>query len=106
MLNWEPRWGRLLNEILSLESDILCLQEVDFEHYESHFVPSLRQHGYKGIYKKRTNDKNDGCAIFYKDDQVNDSNSNHIRAFLVERERISRLCSLLLSENTLRNDVT
>jgi len=70
VLNWEPRWNRLRDEILTLEIDILCLQEVDYEHYESHFVPSFREHGFKGIYKKRTHDKNDGCAIFYKDDQV------------------------------------
>ena len=69
-LEWDIRWGRLLDEILSLNCHVLCLQEVDCEHFESHYVPQLGRHGFTGIYKKRTNDKNDGCAIFYKEDQV------------------------------------
>jgi protein angel len=43
---------------------------VDVAHYTSHYVPAFEAVGYLGLYKKRTNDKSDGCAIFYKNDRV------------------------------------
>ena len=61
---------KIISEVSYLKSQVVCLQEVDSEHFTSHFVPALTKLGYKGIYKKRTNDKMDGCAIFYKDNEV------------------------------------
>ena len=60
----------MLDEIFSFECDIVCLQEVDNEHFNSHFVPAFKERGFHGIYKKRTNDKTDGCAIFYNEAKV------------------------------------
>ena len=57
-------------EILENDPDVLCLQEVHARHFDSHFLPNLRAHGYEGVYKKRTGDKEDGCATFYKTEKV------------------------------------
>ncbi|VDM42247.1 unnamed protein product [Toxocara canis] len=49
-----------------ISADILCLQEVQEEHFYNFCVPVLAKAGYKGQFKKRTRDMVDGCAIFYK----------------------------------------
>ncbi|PIK43373.1 hypothetical protein BSL78_19782, partial [Apostichopus japonicus] len=65
-LDWNFRKANLLQEMRCLNSDIICLQEVESEHYQNFFQPSLAKNGYTGIYKKRTGNKSDGCAIFFK----------------------------------------
>ncbi|EDO40210.1 predicted protein, partial [Nematostella vectensis] len=65
-LDWEYRKKNLLKEILHCNADILCLQEVESEHFDNWFFPELCKAGYKGFYKKRTGKKSDGCATFYK----------------------------------------
>ena len=42
------------------------LQEVERDHFEANLQPDLADLGYGAVYKKRTAEKNDGCAIFYK----------------------------------------
>ena len=42
------------------------LKEVQRDHFESNFKPDLTSLGYGAVYKKRTAEKNDGCAIFYR----------------------------------------
>lgn len=64
-LQWEQRRERILNEIVREQPDLLCLQEVHPDHYHSFYVPSLKQHGYEGVYEQK-NDTKDGCATFYK----------------------------------------
>jgi protein angel len=69
ILEWNQRWGRMLEEIKTYDPDILCCQEVQCNHFISHFVPNLNNLNYEGLYKKRTGGKEDGCAIFYKKDK-------------------------------------
>lgn len=66
VLRWEFRKENLLNELLSYNADILCLQEVDADHYKDWFQPKLGEAGYIGVYNQRTGGKPDGCATFYK----------------------------------------
>ena len=64
-LSWDNRSSVLLSEIQRANADILCLQEVQASHlcfYNKH----LKDLGYDGIFKQRTNGKVDGCAIYYK----------------------------------------
>ena len=65
-LYWKYRWALLQYEVEDLSPDVLLLQEVQASHYYSHFLPWLTFKGYDGLYKKRTGDKCDGCAIFFK----------------------------------------
>ena len=65
LLDWEFRWSRIKQEVQHYNPDILCLQEVQADHFSTHFAPDLFRFGLAGIYKQRTGDKCDGCAIFY-----------------------------------------
>ncbi|XP_067136442.1 protein angel homolog 2-like isoform X2 [Centruroides vittatus] len=67
ILDWEYRSKNLLQEIQELQCDIICLQEVQDDHYYNLFKPFLENLGYYCLYKKRTStNKWDGCAIFFK----------------------------------------
>ncbi|XP_074663119.1 protein angel homolog 2-like [Tubulanus polymorphus] len=68
-LTWRHRKNELMREIKALSPDVLCLQEVDAEHYENFFNPILINLGYLGNFKKRTGDKPDGCATYFKADK-------------------------------------
>ncbi|KAH3855003.1 protein angel homolog 2-like [Dreissena polymorpha] len=65
-LDWNKRKDRVLKEIVHHFADVICLQEVEDVCFFDFFEPELEQVGYKGHYLKRTGDKSDGCATFYK----------------------------------------
>ncbi|XP_026192424.1 uncharacterized protein LOC34621331 [Cyclospora cayetanensis] len=79
-LSWPYRKQRIIQEILTHKPDIVCLQEVEREHYEDFFLPQLAAEGYAGVYKQKTAEifaassssqrgggrfTMDGCASFY-----------------------------------------
>ncbi|KAI3367788.1 hypothetical protein L3Q82_026625, partial [Scortum barcoo] len=66
VLDWSYRWSLLLDEILKWAPDILCLQEVQENHYHEQLYPVLSQMGYTCVYKQRTGTKTDGCATCYR----------------------------------------
>nr|CAI5821671.1 unnamed protein product [Callosobruchus analis] len=68
-LTWEKRWTNLLTEIQEFDPDILCLQEVQESHIREYYS-TLESLGYQGVYKKRTGQRTDGCAIYYKTENV------------------------------------
>ncbi|XP_019757456.1 protein angel homolog 2 isoform X1 [Dendroctonus ponderosae] len=68
-LAWKIRWKNLFNEIKTMRPDILCLQEVQQSHLKGYFK-ELEILGFKGIYKKRTGIRCDGCAIYYRPDRL------------------------------------
>ncbi|XP_033127773.1 uncharacterized protein LOC117125384 [Anneissia japonica] len=45
----------------------MCLQEVEEDKFFQVFQPEFRRLGFSGVFKKRTGEKRDGCAIFYRD---------------------------------------
>ena len=51
--NWESRWDLIRQQIIQhsslLQSDIICLQEVEYTAFETDILPSLRSIGYDGI---------------------------------------------------------
>ncbi|KAL1420068.1 hypothetical protein MTO96_024653 [Rhipicephalus appendiculatus] len=53
-------------ELREINADILCLQELQQDHYETDFKPELEKMGYGCLYKQRTGDKRDGCGIFFR----------------------------------------
>jgi CCR4-NOT transcription complex subunit 6 len=71
-LNWTYRKHNLLRELLESSADILCLQEVQADHYEQHLIRPLQEAGYDGLYKPKTRDcmgilgKVDGCALLWR----------------------------------------
>ncbi|KAG2494655.1 hypothetical protein HYH03_007171 [Edaphochlamys debaryana] len=75
-LHWHYRKRNLLRELLSHKADILCLQEVQSDHYVDFWAPELQRAGYVAIYKKKTTEiytdnkyAIDGCATFFRRDR-------------------------------------
>lgn len=75
-LSWNYRRQNILKEIVQHNADILCLQEVQSDHFEDFFLGELGKHGYTAVYKKKTAQVFsqgtyviDGCAIFFKKDR-------------------------------------
>ncbi|XP_068577764.1 protein angel homolog 1 [Cebidichthys violaceus] len=66
VLDWSYRCSLLLEEIQKWEPDILCLQEVQEDHYNDQLYPVLSHMGYTCVFKRRTGTKTDGCATCYR----------------------------------------
>ncbi|KAE9619497.1 putative poly(A)-specific ribonuclease [Lupinus albus] len=86
-LSWTYRRQNLLREIVGYSADIICLQEVQSDHYDEFFSPELDKHGYYGLYKRKTNEviyngntnTIDGCATFFRRDRF-----SHVKKYEVE----------------------
>jgi CCR4-NOT transcription complex subunit 6 len=69
-LSWEYRRQNLLKEILQCDADIICLQEVQQNHFSNFFNPELTKIGYQGLFKEKQrrwySPIVDGCATFYR----------------------------------------
>ncbi|KAM8945418.1 protein angel homolog 2 [Pelodytes ibericus] len=66
VLFWSYRLPNILKELEMMNADILCLQEVQEDHYKAQIKPWLEALGYHCEYKSRTGRKPDGCAICFK----------------------------------------
>lgn len=66
-LHWPQRYKLLLRDIIQNRPQILCLQEVQQDHLKQ-MTEGFKALNYNYLYKKRTGDKTDGCAIFYNKD--------------------------------------
>ncbi|XP_064196254.1 protein angel homolog 2 isoform X1 [Anguilla rostrata] len=69
VLDWSHRFPNILKELELHNADILCLQEVQEDHYQKQLKPSLESLGYHCEYKRRTGWKSDGCAVSFKRDR-------------------------------------
>ncbi|KAJ8355817.1 hypothetical protein SKAU_G00186110 [Synaphobranchus kaupii] len=69
ILDWNHRFPSILKELAHHNADILCLQEVQEDHYQKQLKPSLESLGYQCEYKRRTGWKSDGCAVSFKRDR-------------------------------------
>ncbi|CAD5179806.1 unnamed protein product, partial [Musa acuminata subsp. malaccensis] len=85
-LSWPYRRQNLLREIIGYHADILCLQEVQHDHFEEFFAPEFDKHGYQAFYKKKTSEVYggnpntvDGCATFFRRDRF-----SHVKKYEVE----------------------
>ncbi|XP_009992270.1 PREDICTED: protein angel homolog 1 [Chaetura pelagica] len=66
ILSWNYRLPNLLQEIQHWDPDVLCLQEVQENHYWEQLEPTFKEMGFACVYKRRTGTKTDGCAVCYK----------------------------------------
>ena len=71
-LNWDYRFQNILREVLDASPEVVCLQEIQADHYESHVYASFSDAGYEGVFKQKTRQsmglagKVDGCALFWR----------------------------------------
>ncbi|GBG76837.1 hypothetical protein CBR_g23053 [Chara braunii] len=62
-LAWPNRRKNILKEMVFVQGDVVCLQEVDkFDELEN----ELGKMGYQGTHRSRTGNHSDGCAVFWK----------------------------------------
>eukprot|EP00798_Chlamydomonas_sp_ICE-L_P010480 gene10480-8444_t len=73
-LNWHYRKQNLLRELLAYKADIMCLQEVQSDHYIDFWAPELQKASYVAIFKKKTTEiymdntnMIDDCATFRRE---------------------------------------
>ncbi|KAL0714869.1 hypothetical protein Bca4012_021848 [Brassica carinata] len=85
-LSWPYRRQNLLREIVAYRADVVCLQEVQSDHFHEIFAPELDKHGYQALYKRKTNEvlsgstsAIDGCATFFRRDRF-----AHVKKYDVE----------------------
>ncbi|XP_038600267.1 protein angel homolog 1 isoform X2 [Tachyglossus aculeatus] len=90
VLNWDYRFANLLQEFQHWDPDILCLQEVQEDHYWEQLEPALRMMGFTSFYKRRTRCKTDGCAICYKHTRFRLLSSSPVEYFRPGLELLNR----------------
>ncbi|CAH9100697.1 unnamed protein product [Cuscuta europaea] len=85
-LSWTYRRQNLLREIIGYRADIVCLQEVQSDHYEEFFGPELDKHGYQSFFRMKSSEgiggnmnSVDGCATFFRRDRF-----SHVKKYEVE----------------------
>nr|XP_055091153.1 protein angel homolog 2 isoform X3 [Symphalangus syndactylus] len=93
VLHWSFRFPNILKEIKHFDADVLCLQEVQEDHYGAEIRPSLESLGYHCEYKMRTGRKPDGCAICFKHSKFSLLSVNPVEFFrpdisLLDRDNV------------------
>ncbi|CAM8926835.1 unnamed protein product [Rhodiola kirilowii] len=103
-LNWNHRKKTICKEISYYRPSIICFQEVDrFEELDV----ILQHDGYEGLYKSRTGEACDGCAIFWKHDMFTllHQESIEFRKFGL-RDNVAQLCVLKMNETQMHSAVS
>ncbi|RKO90097.1 hypothetical protein BDK51DRAFT_29664 [Blyttiomyces helicus] len=83
VLDFRTRGPRILDEIKARDADIVCLQEVDAEHFETLFEPALKKRGFGGAFARCTGDKIDGFKILEIDKVQYDPHRNNAGIILM-----------------------
>lgn len=96
-MRWDYRKQLLRKEIKAYEPGIMCFQEVDQFDDLDHL---LKKDGFRGVYKARTGDACDGCAVFWKDKQFSllHEESIEFQSFGL-RNNIAQLCVFEMKHN-------
>ena len=62
-LSWPYRRVMIEQELEDAQGDIVCLQEVQADHFEQHINPFMQERGYDGIYKQKSRE---GMGLYGK----------------------------------------
>ncbi|XP_037805990.1 protein angel [Lucilia sericata] len=68
MLRWQSRLSKLKDEIGILAPDIMCLQEMQYDHLKelvNQFGIAKQNSRLEYVFKKKTGTRSDGCVIIY-----------------------------------------
>ncbi|XP_031373570.1 carbon catabolite repressor protein 4 homolog 6 isoform X2 [Punica granatum] len=103
MLDWDWRKRNIIFELGLWSADIMCFQEVDrFQDLEE----ELKFRGYCGIWKMRTGDPVDGCAIFWRTSRFKLLHEEFIEfSKLGLRDNVAQICVLELVSEDSSEDV-
>lgn len=99
-LEWLERSNRLKQELLELNSDIFCLQEVHLENFTTSILPTLQERGYQVVSKLKTGQNHDGCSILFKKNKFRLQDSLEIQmnrpdvSNLLDRDQVALVVKL------------
>jgi len=71
-LDWSYRTKIVVQELLEADADVVCLQEVQRDHFEQALEPAMKHAGYDALYTQKSREamgaagKVDGCAVLWK----------------------------------------
>ncbi|KAI9084273.1 hypothetical protein K1719_033780 [Acacia pycnantha] len=101
-LEWDRRKLLIREEVFSYNASILCFQEVDrFDNLDN----LLQNDGFKGVYKARTEEAYDGCAVFWKDKLFTLLYQEDIEFQQFDlRNNVAQLCILEVNHDKLESD--
>ncbi|PRQ16540.1 putative poly(A)-specific ribonuclease [Rosa chinensis] len=101
-MKWKRRRRLIRKEVKSYNASIVCFQEVDRFDDLAH---KFRKDGLEGVYKARTGEVSDGCAIFWKQDMFSllHQESIEFQSFGL-RHNVAQFCVLKLQDQ-LESDV-
>jgi CCR4-NOT transcription complex subunit 6 len=54
VINWNYRKQLILQGLYDIQGDVVCLQEVQADHYESYLYPAMVKDGYEGLFKPKS----------------------------------------------------
>ncbi|TSL47659.1 Polypeptide N-acetylgalactosaminyltransferase 14 [Bagarius yarrelli] len=99
VLEWRHRFPNLLKELERHTADIMCLQEVQEDHYQKQIKPSLEQLGYHCEYKRRTGHKLDGCMVAFRKSRFTLLSSHPVEFFrkgipILDRDNVALIVRL------------
>ncbi|XP_053736591.1 protein angel homolog 2 [Synchiropus splendidus] len=99
ILSWDHRLPNLLAEIQRLDADVLCLQEVQEDHYQDQIRPALQAQGFQCEFKKRTGNKPDGCAVAFRTSRLSLVSSHPVEFYragdaLLDRDNVGMVVLL------------
>mmetsp|Transcript_2101 Transcript_2101/g.4007 ORF Transcript_2101/g.4007 Transcript_2101/m.4007 type:complete len:719 (+) Transcript_2101:364-2520(+) len=75
-LNWGYRRQLIVKELEKHNADVICLQEMQADHFQTYVKPQMSSRGYECLFKAKTREamgrkgKIDGVAILYKKDRL------------------------------------
>ncbi|KAF7488304.1 Protein angel -like protein 2 [Sarcoptes scabiei] len=99
-LEWIERSNRLKKELIDLNSDIFCLQEVHMQNFTTSILPWLKKLGYQEVSKQKTGENHDGCSILFKKTKFQLQDSLEIQmnrldlSCLLDRDQIALVVKL------------
>ncbi|CAL8159214.1 unnamed protein product [Prunus armeniaca] len=96
-LEWGRRKKLIRKEINRYNASIMCLQEVDRFDDLAHL---FQKDGFEGVYKARTGEASDGCAIFWKKEMFSLLHQENIefQSFGL-RNNVAQLCVLKYTQS-------
>ncbi|KAK3225342.1 hypothetical protein Dsin_005204 [Dipteronia sinensis] len=102
-LEWDRRKKLICEEINRYNASILCFQEVDrFDDLDD----LLQKDGFRGVYKARTGDAYDGCAVFWRDNIFTLLHQEDIEfQNFGLRHNVAQLCVLKIYSNLPESEI-
>lgn len=102
LLDWEYRWTGIQREVKTYNPDIVTFQEVQFsdpDHFSQQIQPWFAKEGFETVSQRRTGDKHDGCAIFFRSDKFSLVSSRgvlyrHADVPVLDKDNVGIVCCL------------